>query len=68
MPASPRLLFVSCAMVPLTCVPWPSMSSTVVLLLMKSNGVTNRLAARSGFTPNANDWFTIADPFQLENV
>ncbi len=46
-PAMPALLLVSCPMVPLTCVPWPSRSSGAVSFQMKSRGATNRLAGPS---------------------
>jgi len=34
-PATPSLLFVDCAIVPATCVPWPWSSTALSLLAMK---------------------------------
>ena len=46
-PATPMPLWVDCAMVPATCVPWPWSSAALALSLTKFQPATNFASARS---------------------
>ena len=67
MPAIPRLLLLSSASVPATCVPCPSVSTTRQLAgsTVKSIGLTKRPRLKSGLGAVAALVVTIADPLQV---
>ena len=70
MPAPSRPLLVASAIVELTCVPWPSKSTTGPPpgMKTKSCGLTRRDAGRSGLTSNGIETFSIFEPVKSGKV
>ena len=68
MPASANPLFVSSPIVPLTWVPWLSMSRTGPFQKVKSRPLTRRDACRSGLMAKGTLTLRIAPPSQVGNV